>query len=101
LTVRQDAQAWAAEGVQAYDGAALPALQGASILAPAGARGPAILVGANFRALLRYNNSVSYALAVALLAQQIDGAPGLQAPWPRDLQPLSRSEVRALQEALN
>ncbi len=85
LTVRQDAAAWAAEGVRAEGGAALPPLAGASILAPAGARGPAILVGNNFRALLHYNNSVSYALAVALLARQIDGGAGLQAPWPREL----------------
>ncbi len=101
LAVRQDSSAWAAEGVRAQDGTALPALAGASILAPAGARGPAILVGNNFRALLRYNNSVSYALAVALLARQIDGGAGLQAPWPRELKPLSRSEVIALQQALN
>ncbi len=101
LTVRQDAGAWAAEGVRAWDGAALPALAQASVIAPAGTRGPAILVGTNFRALLRYNNSVSYALAVALLARQIDGGAALQAAWPRDLKPLSRSEVLALQEALN
>ncbi|WP_209424037.1 lytic murein transglycosylase [Melaminivora jejuensis] len=101
LTTRQDSSAWAAEGVRAWDGSALPSLPGASILAPAGARGPAVLVGPNFRALLRYNNSVSYALAVALLAQQIDGGTGLQAPWPRDLKPLSRSEVLELQQGLN
>ena len=101
LSVRQGSDAWAAEGMRGIDGSALPALQGASILTPAGARGPAVLVGPNFRALLRYNNSVNYALAVGLLARQIDGGPGLQTPWPRDLQPLSRAEVKALQEALN
>ena len=36
-----------------------------------------------------------------LIAQQIDGGPGLASTWPRDLEPLSRSEVKALQEALN
>ena len=101
LSVRQDAAAWQAEGVRSQGGAALPGLADASILAPAGTRGPAILVGPNFRALLRYNNSVSYALAVALLAQQIDGGSGLQAAWPRELKPLSRSEVLQLQQALN
>jgi len=101
LTVRQDGAAWAAEGVRGVDGGPLPALQGASVLTPAGARGPAVLVGPNFRALLRYNNSVNYALAVGLLARQIDGGAGLQTPWPRDLQPLSRGEVQALQELLN
>jgi peptidoglycan hydrolase-like protein with peptidoglycan-binding domain len=44
---------------------------------------------------------VNYALAVGLLARQIDGGAGLHTPWPRDLQPLSRGEVQALQELLN
>ena len=101
LSVRQHSQAWAAEGVAAVDGQPLPALPGASILTPAGAGGPAILVGPNFRALLRYNNSVNYALGVALLARQIDGGAGLATPWPRDLSALSRSEIKALQQALN
>ena len=67
----------------------------------AGARGPAFLLGPNFRTILRYNNSTNYALAVSLLAQRVAGGPGVQAPWPRDLAPLSRSQVRELQEALN
>ena len=99
--MRQGAAQWAAEGVQAVEGQTLPTLAEASILAPAGARGPAFLVGPNFRTLLRYNNAVNYALGVALLAQQIDGGPGVVATWPRDLQPLSREQVRTLQTALN
>lgn len=99
--VRQPASQWAGEGVQSLDGAPLPALEGASILLPAGARGPAFLVGTNFRTILRYNNSTSYALAVGLLAQKLAGGPGVQAAWPRDLQALSSSQVRALQTALN
>jgi peptidoglycan hydrolase-like protein with peptidoglycan-binding domain len=51
--------------------------------------------------LLRYNNATSYALAVGLLAQRIDGGPAVQAAWPRELRTLSRSEVLALQTALN
>ncbi len=101
LSLRQDSSAWAAEGVRAVDGGALPALHYASILTPAGARGPAILVGPNFRALLRYNNSVNYALAVGLLARQIAGGAGLVAAWPRELPALSRSEIKTLQERLN
>jgi lytic murein transglycosylase len=100
-TIRQSAAQWATEGVQSMDGAPLPPLSDAAILLPAGQRGPAFLVGAGFRAILRYNNSTSYALAVGLLAQRLDGGPGVQAAWPRDLAPLARSQVRALQEALN
>lgn len=99
--VRQTSAQWAGEGVRSMDGAPLPPLEGASILLPAGARGPAFLVGANFRTILRYNNSSSYALAVGLLAQRLAGGPAVQALWPRDLQALSSSQVRALQTALN
>ena len=99
--VRQPTTQWAAEGVQSMDGTTLPLLSGASILLPASARGPAFLVGANFRTILRYNNSTSYALAVGLLAQQLSGGPAVQTAWPRDLMPLSRSELLALQTALS
>ncbi len=78
--IRQPAAGWAAEGVQAIDDTPLPALADASIFLPAGARGPAFLVGANFRTLLRYNNSTSYALAVGLLAQQLAGARRCRRP---------------------
>ncbi len=101
LNVRQDSQAWALDGVRAVDGQPLPALPNAAIVTPAGASGPAILVGPNFGALLRYNNSVNYALAVGLLARQIDGGDGLLMPWPRDLPALSRGEIKVLQQALN
>lgn len=101
LTVRQSAAQWAAEGLQTMDGRPLPTLASAAVLEPAGARGPAFLVGQNFRTILRYNNSTSYALAVALLAQRLDGGPGVVADWPRDQQPLSREQTRQLQSALN
>ena len=99
--VRQPASLWADEGVQAMDGTPLPALADSAILLPASARGPAFLVGANFRTILRYNNSTSYALAVSLLAQRLVGGPAVQAPWPRDLKALTRSQLLALQTALN
>jgi membrane-bound lytic murein transglycosylase B len=57
-----------------------PSIADGAIFQPAGVRGPAFLVGPNFRTLLRYNNSTSYALAVSLLAQRIAGGPGVQAP---------------------
>lgn len=99
--LRQSSAQWAAEGVRTMDGAALPELADGAILLPAGARGPAFLVGANFRAILRYNNSTSYALAVGLLAQRLADGPGVQAAWPRDLAALTRSQMTALQTALN
>lgn len=100
-SVRQPSAAWSAEGVQPVEGAALPDFTDAAVLLPAGAHGPAFLVGPNFRALLRYNNATNYALAVGLLAQRVAGGPGVQAPWPRELAALSRSQLLALQTALN
>lgn len=99
--LRQTATQWAEEGVRTLDGTPLPALTDAAILLPAGARGPAFIVGRNYRTILRYNNSMSYALTVCLLAQRISGGPAVQAPWPRDLRNLTRSEMLALQTALN
>ncbi|MDW5444993.1 lytic murein transglycosylase [Polaromonas sp. SM01] len=98
---RQPASAWSELGVRSVDGAPLPALHDSAILLPAGARGPAFIVGANFRTILRYNNSTSYALAVGLLSQALAGGPVVQASWPREMQPLSRSQLLALQTALN
>ena len=53
------------------------------------------------RAILRYNNSTNYALAVVLLAQLLADVPGVQASWPRDLQALTRNQLLTLQTALN
>lgn len=99
--VRQPSAQWALEGVQTLDDTPLPALLESSILLPAGARGPAFLVGPNFRTILRYNNATSYALAIHLLAQRLAGGPAVQAAWPRGVQLLSRSQVLELQAALN
>jgi membrane-bound lytic murein transglycosylase B len=99
--IRQATARWAADGVQSIDGTPLPEFADGAILAPAGARGPAFLVGPNFRAILRYNNSTSYALAVSLLSQRIAGGPGVQGAWPKDLLPLSRDQLATMQSALS
>ncbi len=99
--VKSSGAQWAASGIRTVDGTPLPDLPDASIFLPAGAQGPAFLVGPNFRAILRYNNATSYALAVGLLAQQLAGGPGVQAAWPRELAALSRDDLLTLQAALN
>ena len=75
-------------------------MAGASIIAPAGARGPAFMVGSNFRAILRYNNSTNYALGISLLSSQLAGNGGVVAEWPRDLSALTREQTKAMQTAL-
>ncbi len=71
------------------------------ILLPAGAKGPAFLVFENFEAILRYNRSTSYALAVGLLADHLAGREKpIRAAWPRSDRALSLEERKALQQAL-
>lgn len=98
---------WQSAGVKAAgDSRTLPppaahALQSLQLTLPAGARGPAFLVSGNFRALLRYNQSTAYALAVGLLADRIGGGPDLAMPWPADDRPLTRAEREELQGVLS
>lgn len=73
---------------------------GLSLVLPAGAKGPAFLVSRNFKAILKYNNSTRYALAVGHLADRIAGGPPIAAPWPTDDPPLSRDGVREVQKHL-
>ena len=72
----------------------------ATLLLPAGIRGPAFLVTANFRAILKYNNAVSYAIGVGMLADRIKGAGRLNVAWPQDERPLLRAEREELQKLL-
>jgi membrane-bound lytic murein transglycosylase B len=92
---------WRALGVTTVAGAALgeDQQQGAIIL-PAGARGPAFLVFGNFNAVLKYNAAISYGLAVCLLADRLGGGAGVAASWPREEQPLSRTQRFQFQQDL-
>ena len=64
---------WQQLGVRRSDGRALPSgnLQ-ASLLLPDGKSGPAYLVYDNFRVLLKWNHSDSFAIAVGTLAGRIE-----------------------------
>ena len=99
--IRQPTHLWVTEGVQPVGDSPLPMFADSSILLPAGARGPAFLVGPNFRTLLRYNNSTSYALAVGLLAQRLGGGVATLTSWPRDMQAMTRTQLQTLQTALS
>jgi lytic murein transglycosylase len=99
-TSRLSTAEWRSQGVCAVDGA-LPEFASAALIVPAGARGPAFLVGPNFRAILRYNNATSYALAVAKLSDAIAGRAGISQSWPREEAPLTRDDVTTLQRLLN
>jgi len=66
---------------------------------PSGAFGPAFLVTANFNTILTYNASISYALAVAHLADRISGKGMISTPWPNE-NPLHLEERLELQQCL-
>jgi len=73
----------------------------AAIFLPAGYRGPVFLVRNNFNAILKYNASTSYALAIGLLSDRMRGAGGVQAGWPLDEVPLDEFGRTTLQEGLS
>jgi len=100
LTTKLPVAQWAAMGVRPVSGRTLPALGDASVITPAGARGPAFLVGPNFGVIMKYNASTSYALAVGHLSDRLAGGGPIAGAWPRDEQPLSRNEVIELQTLL-
>lgn len=104
VDVKRALAEWASAGIEGARGELLagrdPNLRGRIVL-PAGARGPAFLVFGNFEAILKYNNSTAYGLAIGLLSERIAGADsGVVAPWPRDDRALTLSERMALQQRL-
>jgi len=104
LKIRKSIGAWQRLGVRKVNGEALPmparSTMKASIVAPAGARGPAFLVYGNFRTIMVWNRSVFYALAVGQLADRMVGQPGFSTLGPKDTRGLSFAESKDLQRLL-
>lgn len=94
---------WAALGLRREDGGPLPLVDGieASLVLPAGQRGPAFLIYENFRTILVWNRSILYALSVGHLADRINGAPALSAASLPDEEPLSLKSIEEMQALLN
>ncbi len=101
---------WAGHmGVVRADGSSLiePGVSSAAlaerafILLPAGHLGPAFAAFPNYQVILKYNNALSYALAVGYLGDRMGGAGELLAAWPREEPTLSRVEKAELQELLS
>jgi len=103
-STRKSIAEWQSLGLTLPNGSALPATvaqQQAALLLPAGYKGPAFLVMDNFRAILKYNNSSSYALAIGLLSGRFQGGGYVEGSWPRADVPLGRSERMELQTLLS
>jgi membrane-bound lytic murein transglycosylase B len=73
----------------------------ANLELPAGRGGPGFLTFPNFRVIKHYNNSTLYALGVSHLAERIAGGGAIVGPWPKNDMPISRTQTRELQAALN
>jgi membrane-bound lytic murein transglycosylase B len=100
-TIEKPVRAWAAMGVKRAGNAPLPNVDDpASITLPAGWRGPAFILYPNFKAVMNWNRSTLYALAVGILAQQIVGGPPVMQSAPADDEPLSHNTIVDLQSRL-
>lgn len=92
---------WAKLGVRNIDGKALPkADMDASLIIPAGYKGPAFLVYENFRTILDWNRSNLYAIAVGHLADRLVWKGPLESPRIKEI-PLSRAQTLQIQARLN
>ena len=103
LEVQKPLNAWAAMGVTRADGSPLPVVDGmtGSILLPQGHEGPAFLVYDNFRAIMHWNRSVNYAIAVGHLADRIIGLPKIRNGRDVSNAPMTRDDLLTLQKRLN
>ncbi len=101
LEVRKSIADWKRLGVTRIDGSALPEeAADASIVLPSGFDGPAFLIYANYRAILSWNRSLLYAVAVGHLADRLVGGGPLRSPRPAEEVPLSRADIQAMQRLL-
>jgi lytic murein transglycosylase len=93
------AQDWAAMGVTAAQGGGLPGGTG-SVLAPAGASGPAFLLFQNFNVILRYNNAQNYALGIGHLSDRLRGQGPLRGSFPPDASGMTKADRQEMQRLL-
>jgi len=94
--------AWEKLGVKRADGQKFGSRDAeAFVMVPQGVNGPRFLVTGNFLAIMDYNLSHSYALAVGHLADRIRGMEPFQAAWPSVDFGLSFEQRVELQKRLN
>lgn len=102
LSIEKDLSEWQALGVRRANGRDLPNVTiDASLVLPAGHKGPAFIVYNNFKKIMIWNRSILYAIAVGHLADRLQGKGALVAKKPANDKPLHRDEVLELQAALN
>ena len=101
IKVKKPLTDWQKMGVRRIGGANLPSVDmKASVVAPAGASGPAFLVYGNFRTIMKWNHSIFYALAIGQLADRMVGLPAFTTLGPKAERGLTHKEGQELQRRL-
>jgi lytic murein transglycosylase len=108
ISIEKSVRQWASLGVTRLNGHGLVGRTGlnpdamAAVILPGGYKGPAFIAYPNFKAVLAYNNAISYALAICQLSRRFEGGATFQTDWPRGETPiLSRTDRLELQMRLN
>lgn len=92
---------WQSLGITRAGGKSFPrTVDQAYLIAPGGAGGPGFLMLLNFKAIMRYNPSEAYALAIGHFADRLRGGQPFVQAWPRDQRVLTRAERLELQQLL-
>ena len=101
LKIEKELSEWEKLGIRKANGKKLPKVAiKASLILPAGYKGPAFLVYSNFRKILVWNRSVFYALAVGILADRIIGNGALITPPKVKDHVISRQNITEMQKKL-
>ena len=99
--IKKPLKEWQSLGVRRGDGRALPVVDiEGSLVLPAGYKGPAFIIYANFNSIMTWNRSTFYAIAIGLLADRFIGQGSLVNPPPANEVPLSRENVIEMQALL-
>ena len=106
LDVKKPVKRWARLGVRQASGKPLPRTSNkadinGAILLPQGYGGPAFLVYRNFDVIMQWNRSINYALAVAHLADRLNGQPALLLGRNADNRRMTRDQFMAIQQFLS
>jgi lytic murein transglycosylase len=97
---RHGFSAWVRLGVRPVDGRQMPRSGEATLLLPAGRRGPAFLVTENYAVIKTYNSSDAYALGVAHLGDRIYGGGPIKGAWPKHEPLLDKDQREEAQKRL-
>jgi lytic murein transglycosylase len=99
LAIEHPVSQWAAWGVEAAGGSLPADSMPASLHLPMGRNGPAFLAYPNFRAYLKWNQSMVYSTTAAYYATRLAGAPPVgRGNGP--VTPLNAGQIKELQQLL-